>query len=188
MISARRRRPAEPAGASPTLATSRVAATTTSWSAHPRSTGVRRRLGTGTGGAAYLIFGSQYVNSSNTVVVQNWLNTTAGPTSGQRSRGRSHPALRPTPDQPRQRQPRSISHSRESHSRRRASTPIRRLARRSRRSSCSSFGILIGAPNAPDANNDAGSAGTGKVFLITGNFLSMNGKTVDVDTPSTTET
>jgi len=155
----------------------------------PTVNGSPSKLGTATGGSAYLIFGSQYVNSSNAVVVQNWLNTTGGPNLTANDRVGSLAQLGTQPQQ------NPITGTAGGN----LDFPFAGItftatgvdANSSFGTSVaevkfgSSFGILIGAPNAPDANNDAGSAGTGKVFLITGNFLSMNGKTVDVDTPST---
>lgn len=152
----------------------------------PTVNGSPSKLGTATGAAVYLIFGSQYVNSSSAVVVQNWLNTTGGPNLAANDRVGSLAQLGTTP----QTNPVSTTG---------VNFPFAGItftatgvdANSSFGESVaevkvgSGYGILIGAPNAPDASNDAGSAGTGKVFLITGNFLSMNGKTVDVDTPST---
>ena len=40
----------------------------------PTLNGSPAKLGTSSGGTVYLIFGSQYVNSSGAVAVQNWLN------------------------------------------------------------------------------------------------------------------
>jgi hypothetical protein len=153
----------------------------------PTLNGSPSKLGTSSGGAVYLIFGSQYVNSSKAVVVQNWLNTTAGPnlnSTGDRVGDLAQLGANP--------QTNPISAAA-------LTFPFAGItftatgvdatssfgASVAEVKTSSGFSILIGAPNAPDANNDAGSAGTGKVFVISGNFLSMNGKTVDVDTPST---
>jgi len=152
----------------------------------PTLNGSPSKLGSSSGGAVYLIFGSQYVNSSSAVTVQNWLNTTAGPNLAANDRVGDLAQLGATS------QTDPVSGSA-------IAFPFAGVtftatgvdanssfgASVAEVKTSSGYGILIGAPNTPDASNDAGSAGTGKVFLISGNFLSMNGKTVDVDTPST---
>ncbi len=44
------------------------------------------------------------------------------------------------------------------------------------------YGILLGAPGANDVNN--ANPGTGRAYLITGNFANFVGKTVNLDNPS----
>ncbi len=152
----------------------------------PTLNGSPAKLGTSSGGAVYLIFGSQYVNSSGAVAVQNWLNVNGATQLAANDRVGGLNQLGATT------QTNPVSGSA-------VAFPFAGVTFTATGNDANSsfgasvaeiktstgFGIIIGAPNAPDASNDAGSAGTGKVFVISGNFASMNGKTVDVDTPST---
>ena len=108
------------------------------------------------------------------------------PVHRQRPRGQpgaARPAARPRPI-PITGHARSTSPSRASRSNSSAATSWRAWAPRSSSVKLASgnYGILIGAPNALDVNQ--ANAGTGRAYLISGNFNNFIGQTINLDTPT----
>jgi hypothetical protein len=149
----------------------------------PTLNGSPSKLGTASGGAVYLIFGSA---TGPAATIQNWFNQTGFPqlnSTGDRLGDLAQlitPAAQTNPISGAPlafpfsgitftATPGSVDDS----SSFGASVAEVKLS--------SGYGILIGAPNAPDLTG--ANPGTGRVFLITGNFAAAIGKTVDVDNP-----
>ena len=136
-------------------------------------------LGTGVGSSAYLVFGSRSVNSA---AITDWIGTT---TSGALQYGAN--------DRvgdlgqiglPTQTNPASgtalanfpfagVAFTTSSLSQLGASVSTVKLG--------STYGLLIGAPQATDVNG--ANPGTGRAYLITGNLFNFLGQTIDLDTP-----
>ena len=118
----------------------------------------------------------------------NWIgNNGATPPSfqlhGQRPRRRLEPARasRPPPRPTRSRTPTSTSHFPASHSSA-LNNLVAGLSSVAGVNIGGRQGLLIGAPGSTDANS--ANPGTGRVYLISGNFNSYAGQTVNLDNPA----
>jgi hypothetical protein len=147
----------------------------------PTVSGSPSTLGTASGGSVYLIFGSATVG---TTAVTNWANTTISPYYVSNDRvgdlGQLGAATQQNPVSTTQLNfPFSgvtfTATGVDATSSFGASVSYVKL-------SSGSYGILIGAPNGPDANG--ANPGTGRAFLISGNFANYIGQTVNVDNPT----
>jgi FG-GAP repeat len=151
----------------------------------PTLNGSPSKLGTAAGGSVYLIFGSA---TGTAATLQNWLNTTAGPnlnSTGDRLGDLAQLITPAAQTNPISGTPLTFPFSGVTFTATGVDATSSFGASVAEVKLSSGFGILIGAPNAPSGPTGTANPGTGKVFLISGNFAAAIGHTIDVDTPAT---